>query len=114
MKIPVWLDTIKNWTVSKIDLTQGWIPFVNSNLKWAFSFTIRVFTITFCIIGLIIVIKYFKVVKDLRYLVMNDGLNIKEIETTVTSYPKINYDQDIKNVDQLIQFLEKKKKGSTK
>lgn len=109
------ISTIWNKFKSGIDLQNGWLPFINSQLKWSFAFSLRIATV----ILVILAIKYFGVVKAMRGLVLYDALGIKPQSSEVISAPDINYDSDLVSIDDIINMLEsktskKEKKDETK
>ena len=97
----------------KFDLTAGWFPFINTQLKWAVGFFIRIFVIIVTIVIIILVIHKTGALKELKIAFSGAPMDIKDKGATIKSSPNIDHGADIKNLDGVIQMLEKKK-GSEK
>lgn len=89
---------------------MSWLHLVNENLKWAFTFLCRLFSIALAVIIIIYTLKVTGVVKDLRKLIMEDGLNIIPLETEIISSPEVDYTKDLIDIDSVLQLLESKQK----
>jgi len=90
---------------SSINLTDGWIPFINAQLKWVAALVIRIGGIVL----ILLLIKFLGVAKSIRGLIIYDALGIRDRGSDVISTPNINYTSDIKNIDDVIKILESKK-----
>jgi len=104
------------WTKfkSSINTTDGWFPFINTQLKWATGFFIRIVTLfmTFCVV--VFLAKEFQIATLLRSVVVKDALGIVQQDANVTSSPEINYTGDMRSIDGVVKMLESKKKGTQK
>jgi hypothetical protein len=94
---------------SKFDLENGWLPFINSNIKWSVSLCGRVIAGAMTLFVLVQIVKCTGVLKDLKSVVNQDILGITPKGTTVISYPNINYEKDIKTIEDLLKILKQKK-----
>ena len=105
-----WISSLWTKLKSGIDLQNGWIPFINSQLKWVFALGVRIGAI----ILILLAIKYLGIMKSLRGLVMGDMLGIKQESVDVISSPDIKYDTDLVSIDDVIKMLESKKSQKEK
>jgi len=95
----------------KIDTAAGWLPFTNSQLKWSFGITLRVVVIIICLFLTLVLVKQFDIAKRARDVFVHDLWGIIDKGSTVISSPDINYNDDLKSIDDVIKMMESKKKG---
>lgn len=95
----------------RFDLTAGWLPFLNTQLKWAVGFFIRTLAMIGTIIVVLLVVHWTGVLEKVKVMVVSKQVTVKDKGTVTVSVPLIDYTDDLKNIDSIIDMLNKNKEN---
>jgi len=96
---------------AKFDLENGWIPFVNEQLKWGTAFFVRITAIVLTMLFVLYLVKWSNIIKELRSIISGkERIHVTSEGSDIISSPDINYEKDLKGLTSVIKMLENKKK----